>query len=77
MLGFDRITFDPKVMVGQACFRGMRVRVSLVLNLVANGQTPEAIIEDYIYLEPEDIQQSLQYSAWLACDLIYWAVGAS
>ena len=43
--------------------RGMRVPVSLILNLVANGQTPEAIIADYPYLEPEDIQQSLQYAA--------------
>ena len=60
MLGLDRITFDPKIMAGQACIRGMRIPVSLVLNLVANGQTPEAII-DYPYLKPEDIQQSLQY----------------
>ncbi|QQE65277.1 hypothetical protein GFS31_19630 [Leptolyngbya sp. BL0902] len=56
MLGFDRITFDPKIMAGQACIRGMRVPVSLVLNLVTNGQTVEAIIEDYPYLELEDIQ---------------------
>lgn len=76
MFGLDRITFDPKIMAGQACIRGMRVPVSLVLNLVANGQTPEAIIEDYPYLEPEDIQQSLQYAAWLASDRIYWAAGA-
>lgn len=48
--------------------RGMRVPVSLILNLVANGQTPEAIIADYPYLEPEDIQQSLQYAAWLASE---------
>lgn len=64
-------------MAGQACIRGMRVPVSLILNLVANGQTPEAIIEDYPYLEPEDIQQSLKYAAWLASDRIYWAEGAS
>lgn len=61
-MNLDRITFNPKIMAGQACIRGMRVPVSLVLNLVANGQTPEAIIEDYPYLEPEDIQQSLQYA---------------
>ena len=76
MLGFDRITFDPKIMAGQACIRGMRVPDSLILNLVANGQTPEAIIEDYPYLEPEDIQRSLQHAAWLASDCIYWAAGA-
>jgi len=68
MLGSDRITFDPKIMAGQACIRGMRVPISLVANLVANGQMPEAIIEDYPYLKPEDIQRSLQYAAWLASE---------
>lgn len=62
MLGFDRITFDPRIMAGQACIRGMRVPVSLILNLVANGKTVAEIIEDYPYLEPEDIQQSLIYA---------------
>lgn len=66
MLEFDRITFDPNVMGGKACIRGMRVTVSLVLNLVANGMTTEQIIGAYPYLEPEDIQQALQYAAWLA-----------
>ncbi|ASC71983.1 hypothetical protein XM38_029370 [Halomicronema hongdechloris C2206] len=71
MLGFDRITFDSQIMAGQACIRGMRVPVSLVLNLVANGKTTSEIIEDYPYLEAEDIQQSLQYAAWLASDRVY------
>jgi uncharacterized protein (DUF433 family) len=61
----DRITFDPKIIAGQACIRGMRVPVSLIVNLVANGKTTEEIIEDYPYLEPEDIRQSLLYAAWL------------
>ena len=64
MLGFDRITFDPNIMGGRACIRGMRITVSLILNLVADGMTPEEIIEAYPYLEPEDIHQSLQYAAW-------------
>lgn len=62
----DRITFDPKIMRGKACIRGMRIPVSLILNLVANGKTTREIIEDYPYLEPEDIQQSLLYAAWLS-----------
>ena len=66
MLNLDRITLNPKIMAGQACIRGMRVPVSLVLNLLANGKTPEEIIEDYPYLEIPDIQQSLFYGAWLA-----------
>ena len=71
MLGFDRITFNPRIMAGQACIRGMRVPVSLVLNLVANGKTVAEIIEDYPYLEPEDIQQSLMYAAWLAREHVF------
>ncbi|MDJ0746152.1 MAG: DUF433 domain-containing protein [Xenococcaceae cyanobacterium MO_167.B27] len=59
MLNLDRITFNTKIMGGQACIRGMRVPVSLILNLLANGKTTEEIIEDYPYLEVEDIQQSL------------------
>jgi hypothetical protein len=39
MFGFDRITFDPDVMGGRACIRGMRIAVSLIVNLVANGMT--------------------------------------
>lgn len=66
MTGFDRITFDPNVMSGRACIRGMRITVSLVLNLVAQGMSVPEIIEAYPYLEPEDVRQSLQYAAWLA-----------
>lgn len=62
MLGFERITFDPNVMGGKACIRGMRVTVSLVLNLVANEMTTTEIIQAYPYLEAEDVQQALQYT---------------
>lgn len=71
MLNLDRITFNPKIMAGQACVRGMRVPVSLILNLLANGKTTEQIIEDYPYLEPLDIQQSLLYAEWLAREQFY------
>jgi uncharacterized protein (DUF433 family) len=66
MTGFDRITFDPNVMGGRACIRGMRVTVSLVLGLVAQRMSVAEILEAYPYLEAEDIDQSLQYAAWLA-----------
>ncbi len=59
MLGFDRITFDPNVMGGRACIRGMRITVSLLVNLVANGMTIAAIIDAYPYLEPDDVHQAL------------------
>ena len=71
MLKFDRITFNPNLMGGKACIRGMRITVSLVVNLVANGMTAEEIFEAYPYLEPEDIRQSLQYVAWLAEEAVH------
>ncbi len=71
MLEFDRITFDPNVMGGKACVRGMRVTVSLVLNLIANGMSVEEIIGAYPYLEQEDIRQALQYAAWLAEETVH------
>ena len=61
MLGFDHITFDPNVMGGRACIRGIRVTVALLVNLVANGMSVHEIIESYPYLQPEDIRQALQY----------------
>jgi uncharacterized protein (DUF433 family) len=71
MLGLDRITFDREVMGGRACIRGMRITVSLILNLIANGMTQEEILEAYPYLEPEDIQAALNYAAWLADESVY------
>lgn len=67
---FDRITVDPNIMDGKPCIRGMRIQVSLILNLVANGMSSEEIIKAYPYIEPEDISQCLQYAAWLAEDRI-------
>jgi uncharacterized protein (DUF433 family) len=68
MLGFDRITFDPGILGGKACIRGMRISVSLVVNLVANGMTIDEIIAEYPSLEPEDVQQALRYAAWTSDD---------
>ena len=66
----DRITFDPAVMGGRACIRGMRITVGLVVNLMANGMSTEDIIRDYPELEREDIRQSLQYASALANEQI-------
>lgn len=71
MLGLDRITFDPSIMGGQACIRGMRVPVSLVVNLVANAKPVKDILEEYPDLEAEDIRQSLLYAAWLTQERVY------
>ncbi len=66
----DRITFDPKIMMGKACIRGMRIPVSLILNLVANGKPNQEILDEYPDLELEDIKQCLFYAAWLADERI-------
>jgi uncharacterized protein (DUF433 family) len=66
MAPIDRITCDPRVMGGKACVRGMRITVSLVINLVASGMTEGEILATYPILEPEDIRQALRYAAWLA-----------
>lgn len=71
MFGLDRITFDPNILGGKACIRGMRISVGLVVNLVANGMTPDDIIEEYPDLEYADIEQALRYAAWAAGDVIY------
>ena len=71
MAELDRITHDPQVMGGRACIRGMRITVSLVLNLVASGMSTDEIIEAYPYLESEDVRQCLRYAAWLAEESIH------
>lgn len=68
---FERITFDTRVMGGRACIRGMRMTVSMVVNLVANGMTADEIIKEYPELESEDIRQALQYAASLAREEIH------
>jgi uncharacterized protein (DUF433 family) len=76
VFGFDRVTFDPNILGGKACIRGMRISVSLVVNLVANGMTIEEITDEYPDLEPEDIRQALQYAAWTTEDTVYIPVRA-
>lgn len=71
MFGFDRVTFDPNLMGGRACIRGMRITVSLIVNLVANGMDVQEILVDYPYLDEEDIRQALRYVAWLADETVH------
>ncbi|MGF1538932.1 MAG: DUF433 domain-containing protein [Pleurocapsa sp.] len=67
----ERITFNPRIMAGQACIRGMRIPVSLIVNLVANGKPFEEILAEYPDLELDDIKQSLQYAALLMRETVY------
>ncbi|WP_333652184.1 DUF433 domain-containing protein [Dissulfurispira sp.] len=74
MKEFRRITFNKEIMGGQACIRGMRIPVSLIINLVANGMTTEEIIKEYPDLEPEDIKEALQHGSWLAKEELHPAL---
>lgn len=62
----ERITFDPAVMGGKPCIRGMRVTVGTIVRLLAAGRTEEEILKAYPYLEPEDLRAALTYAAWRA-----------
>jgi len=59
----NRITSDPRQCGGRPCIRGMRIRVKDVLDMLAGGATPEEILNDFPYLEPDDIKASLEYAA--------------
>ena len=61
-----RITRDPQVMEGRACIRGMRVTVGMVVGQIGAGRTIENVLEDFPYLEREDVLEALQYAAWLS-----------
>lgn len=63
-MGLDRITFDPRVMGGKPCIRGLRVTVGMIVGLVAAGHSFVVILKAYPYLEEEDVRQALAY---LAC----------
>jgi len=59
----DRITFDPEQCSGRPCIRGMRIRVKDVLEMLAGGATESEILEDFPYLEAEDIKACLEFAA--------------
>nr|AWM10733.1 DUF433 domain-containing protein [Bradyrhizobium symbiodeficiens] len=68
-MAFLRITMDPAVCAGKACIRGLRFPVARLLSLLAAGETREAILNDYPYLEREDFGEALRYAAFLAEDI--------
>jgi uncharacterized protein (DUF433 family) len=66
MKHLERITFDPAVMGGKPCIRGLRVTVGTIVGLVASGHSWDSILELYPYLENSDISEALSYAAWRA-----------
>ena len=59
----ERMTINPKQCGGRPCIRGMRIRVIDVLDLLANGLTPEEVLSELPDLEPDDIKACLQYAS--------------
>lgn len=62
----DRITINPEVMGGKPTIRGMRVTVGMIVGQIGAGRTVDELLDDYPYLEREDILQALRYAAYLA-----------
>jgi uncharacterized protein (DUF433 family) len=71
ILGFDRITFDRQLLIGTACIRRMSITVAHIFGLLSKGVTIDEIVELYPQLEREDVQQALDYAAWLANQRVY------
>jgi uncharacterized protein (DUF433 family) len=63
MKHLDRITFNPEQCGGRPCIRGMRIRVKDVLEMLAGGTSEAQILEDFPYLEAEDIRACLEFAA--------------
>lgn len=59
----QRITIDPEQCGGRPCIRGMRVRVSDVLDLLATGLSADDVVEELPYLERADVEASLKYAS--------------
>lgn len=64
MTELPRITFDPGVMGGKPCIRGLRVTVGMIVGLLASGRSETEILDAYPCLEREDIREALAYAAW-------------
>jgi len=65
---FRRITIDPAVRTGKPCIRGLRFPVAGLLGLLAAGESRDAVLANYPYLEAGDIDEALRYTAFLAND---------
>jgi uncharacterized protein (DUF433 family) len=67
-LQFDRIRINPGVATGKGCIRDLRFPVSRLLGLLAASESRDSILKAFPYLEPEDIEQALQYAVCLVDD---------
>jgi uncharacterized protein (DUF433 family) len=70
-----RITVDPKICGGNPCIKGTRIYISIILDALAEGLTPEEIIDHYPSLQIDDIRAAVAYAAELARENV-WKITA-
>jgi len=68
---FERITFDPEIMGGRACIRGMRIPVSAILGQLAHGATVDDVLAGYPDLVEDDVREAMEYAAWLVSEEVH------
>jgi uncharacterized protein (DUF433 family) len=71
----ERVTVDPNVCAGKPCIKGTRIYIAIILDALAEGLTPDEVIDHYPHLEIDDIKAALAYAAELARENI-WKVTA-
>ncbi len=76
MAELDRITVNPNVCLGQPSIRGMRITVSVILKMLAGGNSIQDVLEAYPELEVEDVRQALKYAAWIVSDQLHMVPSA-
>ena len=69
----ERITINPDICLGQPTIRGMRITVSVILKMLASGASVQEVVDAYPELEVEDVQQAMQYAAWVVSDQLQMA----
>jgi len=62
----ERVSIDPEACHGKACIRGSRIMVSVILDNLAEGLTPEEIVAEYPPLTLQDVRAAVVYAAILA-----------
>lgn len=67
----QRVSVDPAVCGGKPCIRGTRIYIGIILDGLAEGLTPEGIIDHYPQLTIEDIRAALAYAAELSRENIW------
>jgi uncharacterized protein (DUF433 family) len=71
----NRVSVDPKICAGKPCIRGTRIYIAIILDALAEGLTPDQIIDHYPQLTLDDIHAALAYAAELSRENV-WKIAA-